>query len=91
MSKPTVNAMIFRDDNGYLCAVRVDYCDESTAADIAKKKLCAEEVVRTDEYRYMYFGFNKIVGMDEYENTWWLTEDINKKSIPVYVFREVWD
>lgn len=91
MSKPAVNAMVFKDEKGYLCAVRVDFCDEAKAAEIAKEKLIAVNVKRTNEYNYMYHGFGKAIGDDSYENTWWLTENLNTKSIPVYVFREDFD
>lgn len=89
MSKQSVNYMLFEDEKGKLCAVRVDYCTEEEAIEIAKDKLYCDKVEKTDEYRYMYFGFGKTIGMDEYENTWWLTESVTGKAIPVYVFREV--
>lgn len=88
MSKQPVNFMTFKDEKGFLCAVRVDYCCEENAEQIAKQKLMCDKVKKTDEYRYMYHGFGKTVGMDEYENTWWITEDLKKNSVPVFVFRE---
>lgn len=88
MSKPLVNFMKFKDDKGLLCAIRKDYCTEDEAKEIAKEQLITESVKRTNEYHYMYHGFGKTVDMDEYENTWWITESKNKSSIPVYVFRE---
>lgn len=88
MSKPLVNFMKFKDDKGLLCAIRKDYCTEDEAKEIAKEQLITESVKRTTEYHYMYHGFGKTVDMDEYENTWWITESKNKSSIPVYVFRE---
>lgn len=87
MSAPT-NFMTFKDDDGYLCAVRMDYCTEDEAKEIAKDRLYNESVKLTTEYRYMHHGFGKTVGMDEYENTWWLTDECKKNSVPVYVFRE---
>lgn len=87
MSKPT-NVMTFSDDNGMLCAVRMDYCTEDEAMQIAKEKLFTESVMPTKEYRYMHHGFGKTVNMDEYENTWWLTDEMKKNSVAVYVFRE---
>lgn len=88
MSKPQVNTMVFKDDNGYLCAVRVDFCSEAEAMDIAKEKLITESVKKSDDYKYMYHGFGKAKNMDEYENTWWLTDNATGNSVPVYVFRE---
>ena len=90
MNKPT-NFMTFRDSDGDLCAVRMDYCTEEEAMEIAKEKLFTESVKSTKEYRYMYHGFGKTVDMDEYENTWWLTDECKNNSVPVYVFREVYD
>lgn len=91
MSKQPVNFMTFKDEKGFLCAVRVNHCSEEDAEQIAKQKLMCDKVKRTNEYKYMYHGFGKTIGMDEWENTWWLTESCNKISIPVYVFREVID
>lgn len=85
------NYMKFADDKGYLLAVRKDYCSEQEAEEIAKRELYTDTISKTDEYKFMYHGFGKTIGMDEWENTWWLTEDCNKISIPVYVFREVID
>lgn len=87
MSKPT-NVMTFSDDDGMLCAVRMDYCTEEEAMQIAKEKLFTENVKLTKDYRYMHHGFGKTVNMDEYENTWWLTDEMKKNSVAVYVFRE---
>ena len=69
------NYMKFKDEQGYLFAVRKD--------------LFTEDVELSSDYQYMYHGFGKAVGMDEYENTWWLTNEKNKITIPVYVFREI--
>ena len=88
MGKQTVNSMVFKDDKGQLCGVRVDFCSEEEAIEIAKDKLYCDKVEKTDEYKYMYHGFGKAIGMDEFENTWWLTDHVTGNSIPVYVFRE---
>ena len=87
MSKPLVESEIFKDKDGYLCAVRKDMYSEAEATDIAKKRLCNDEVHLTEQYSYMYHGFGK-GDDDEYANTWWLVDEMKKNSIPVYVFRE---
>lgn len=87
MSK-AVNVMKFKDDKGYICAIRKDYCTESEAEQIAKDTLFTESVNRTNEYKHMYHGFGKAIGMDEYENSWWLIGDPTKNSVEVYAFRE---
>lgn len=79
---------IFKDADGYLCAVRKDMFTEAEATQIAKDKLINEEVHLTDQYSYMYHGFGKDSTTDEYSNTWWLTDSMKDNSIPVYVFRE---
>ena len=83
------NYMKFKDEQGYLFAVRKDYCSNEDAKELAKKELFTEDVELSSDYQYMYHGFGKAVGMDEYENTWWLTNEKNKITIPVYVFREI--
>jgi len=88
MSKPKENHIVFKDKKGYLCAVRKDFCDEYEAEKIAKERLVNESVIPCFEYGYMYHGFGKDVGSDEYENTWWLVGEPTNNSIPVYVFRE---
>jgi hypothetical protein len=90
MSKPPVESEIFKDEKGYLCAVRKDRFTEAEAREIAKERLINDEVSLTEDYSYMYHGFGKTVGMDEYENTWWITDTMTKNAVPVYVFRE-WD
>ena len=49
MSKPAVNAMVFKDEKGYLCAVRVDFCDEAKAAEIAN------ELILQNSARFLEF------------------------------------
>lgn len=89
MSKPTLNYVTFKDqEEGLLLAVRKDCAKKAIAEAIAKEKLICEDVIEVPKYKYMYFGFGKTVGMDEYENTWWLTEDSRGQAIPVWVFRE---
>ena len=89
MSKQN-NYMIFQDEKGMLFAVRKDYCSLEAAKDMALDKLKCESVKQSNDYKYMYFGFGKAVGMDEYENTWWLTGEKIGKFVEVYVFREDW-
>lgn len=80
--------MIFQDEKGMLFAVRKDYCSLEAAKDLALDKLNCESVKQSNTYRYMYHGFGKSVGMDEYENTWWITNEKTGNSVEVYVFRE---
>lgn len=86
MSKSKVNAMLFSDKKGMLCAIREDYCSVDKARSIAKQKLFCETVKKTNEYNHMYFGYGKSDG--ESESTWWLVDNKTKNGIPVYVFRE---
>ena len=88
MSKPVVESEIFKDDDGYLCAIRKDKFTKEEAEEIAKNRLVNNEVHLTEQYRFMYHGFGKDSKTDEYENTWWLTDTMCNNSIPVYVFRE---
>ena len=79
-------AMVFKDDTGYLCAVRKDTYTFDEAHDIACKKLICENVSQCHEYSHMYFGFGRSDG--ETENNWWLVDSNTRNGIPVYVFRE---
>jgi hypothetical protein len=81
-----VNSMLFRDNDGLLCAIRKDGNTFDEAHEIACEKLCCENVKQCHDYTHMYFGFGTSDG--ETDNTWWLVDNSSKHGIPVYVFRE---
>lgn len=87
MSVSAVNAIVFMDEKGQMCAVKQSAMSLNEARELAKKKLYCEKVKQTHDYSHMYFGFGKSDG--EAENNWWLIDNNTKNSIPVYVFREV--
>ena len=86
MSKPKTNDVVFKDDKGYLCAVRKDTNTLQEAVTIAKDRLYCDSVKQTDEYNHMYYGYG--VSDGEAESTWWLVDNSTKNGIPVFVFRE---
>lgn len=86
MSKPKYNHVVFKDSEGYLCAVRRQGNSLKEAIEIAKKALFAEDVEQSNEYTHMYFGYGTSDG--EQESTWWLVDNKYKNGVEVFVFRE---
>ena len=81
------NSIVFRDEKGFLCAVRKNNNSYDDAHNIACNRLYCENVTQCHDYSHIYFGFGHDKNGNRV-NTWWLTNDEKSKYVPVYVFRE---
>lgn len=87
MSKPAVTNKMFEDEQGLIFAVRKDYFNYDEAVELAKENLKKDEVILTEEYRYMFFGFGQTVDMDERVNDWWITDRPEGRCSSIWAFR----
>ena len=86
MSK-AVPTMLFKDEDGYIFAIKIGSMTLEEAEQLAKQELEKDNVELSKDYLYMYFGFGKATNMDEYENTWWITSKPEGKCCKVWAFR----
>lgn len=88
------DSIVFKDDKGYLCAVRKNMYNYDQAHEIAWKTLVEKctygehkTIKQCHDYSHMYYGYGSSDG--DVHNNWWLIDNSSKNAIPVYVFRGI--